>query len=249
VKPGRWLVALAVLAVSAVCVRLGFWQLDRLHEKRSLNAARRAMLAAPPLEAGDRSPEAAAARGRRVALRGRFDSRFTVLLRGREPDGQPGVEVVTPLVLAGDSAAVLVNRGWLAAVDGATLPPEAIPAEAPRVVIGCPEEPLATSARIGLRRIPGDSVTLWSAAGLTPDSLRGLFPYTLAPYVFRELPGPGVPAAPRRSAPEPLNESLHLGYAIQWFLIAALVLGGSLQLARARAATRGASRPRDDPPA
>ena len=41
---------LLVLAATATCVRLGMWQLSRLHEKHALHAAQRALLAEPAIE-------------------------------------------------------------------------------------------------------------------------------------------------------------------------------------------------------
>jgi cytochrome oxidase assembly protein ShyY1 len=41
---------------------------------------------------------------------------------------------------------------------------------------------------------------------------------------------------PLRQAPEPLNESMHLGYAIQWFAIALIFLVGGAALVRTQRA-------------
>src|SRR5258706_6447443 len=116
------------LLTAAVCVRLGVWQLARLHEKEALNARLRTALAAAPgdLAAADRAlahgPDAL--RFGRWAARGRFDETHQFLLMGRARNGEPGVEVVTPLVPDGAGAAsgaggtgaggpaVVVNRGW-----------------------------------------------------------------------------------------------------------------------------------------
>jgi cytochrome oxidase assembly protein ShyY1 len=66
------LAALFVIGMSAVCVRLGFWQISRLHEKQQLNATLRAALAASPRTV-DRATPADSATGRRVAVTGTFD--------------------------------------------------------------------------------------------------------------------------------------------------------------------------------
>jgi cytochrome oxidase assembly protein ShyY1 len=234
VKIGSALYYVAVVLVTAACVGLGIWQLGRLREKQAINAARRSLLAAAPLEAGGTAPPAAAVRGRRVRLRGRFDERFEVLLRGREREGSPGVEVVTPFRLAADSAAVLVDRGWIAADDGATLPAGAPPPDTAHSVTGWVDDRAPIHPIIGLRPLTADSVTTWSAVAASPDSVRALLPYALAPYILNRLADPGTRTTLAPVAPEPLNESMHLGYALQWFLIGALVFAGSLQLARSR---------------
>ncbi|HVP13944.1 MAG TPA: SURF1 family cytochrome oxidase biogenesis protein, partial [Terriglobales bacterium] len=113
--------------------------------------------------------------------------------------------------------------------------PQDHPEPGGREVIGI-AEPLARGAPVSaLARLPGASPELWSARALDPDSLRPRFPYVLAPFWVRQLPGPGVPAEPLRSAPRPLDEFTHVSYAIQWFLFAAILIGGSLAVARTRA--------------
>ncbi len=225
---------LAVVAVAAVCVRLGFWQISRLHEKQRLNAEQSAALASPPIAMGGQPVSLAAIMGRRVRLRGRFDESRQILLGGRPHDGAPGVRVVTPLLLAGGGA-VLVDRGWLYAPDAATARPQDHPEPGERDVTGL-VEPLARSGRgASLTRLGGAGAVVWSARSLDPDSLGPHFPYPLAGYVVRELPGPGVPAQPLRLPPRPYDEWMHVSYAIQWFLFAAILTGGSLAVARSRA--------------
>jgi cytochrome oxidase assembly protein ShyY1 len=73
-------------------------------------------------------------------------------------------------------------------------------------------------------------------------------PWHIAEYVVRALPSPNAPSEPRRASPEPLNEAMHLGYALQWFLIAGLVLGGAIQLARAHGSSARRPSAGPDPP-
>ena len=45
----RWIfTSLLVLAGTALCIRLGIWQLDRLEQRRAFNTHVEAMWAAPP---------------------------------------------------------------------------------------------------------------------------------------------------------------------------------------------------------
>jgi surfeit locus 1 family protein len=234
------LASVLILAVTAVCVRLGFWQIDRWHEKRRLNDAMKAALEAPVIELGLEAGGFEAVRGHRVAVHGRFDERRQILLSYRTHDGAPGVEVVTPLVLAGGRHAVLVDRGWLYAADGATARPQDCPEPGPRTVAGLPVAltPAAArgqaAARASMRVLTTDSLTVWSARGLDPDTLARHLPYALLPWMLRELPGAGVPARPLRAPPRPLDEWTHVSYAVQWFLFGSILLGGSAVLTRSR---------------
>ena len=228
------LVLLLVLGGTALCVRLGFWQLSRLAEKRAMNAALREAIAAPPIEAGGAAPPLERVRGRRVRLTGHFDQSRQILLSGRAKGGSPGVHVVTPLRLAMDSTAVLVDRGWLYSPDAAHARPQDHSEPGERVVIGLADS-IARARPGGMwLEFERDSVTLWSARALDLDSLAARLPYAVAPYVVRELPGPGVPADPARMEPRPFNEFEHVSYAIQWFLFGSILLFGSALLAWSR---------------
>jgi len=236
-------VAAAVLAGATACVRLGLWQLGRWDERERALAAARAALAAPPVPHGAVFADPGSLAGRRVTLAGRFDADRHVVLTGRVRSGEPAVEVVTPLVLPGDSLAVPVLRGWLPAADAVTARPEEHPEPPGRAVTGVVEPLPRGPAGHAWRVRRAGALTVWSTYVLDADSLAapGRFPYALAPYLVRELPGPGVPARPHRAAPPLPDAFLHLSYAVQWFAIAAVLLFGSLALAVVR---RGAGRGR-----
>ena len=234
VRPSSLLWPVLVVAVAALCVRLGFWQISRLHEKQALNTGLRSELAGRPIRLGEISAPVDSLRGRKLEMRGRFDERRQILLAGRAHDGAPGVDVVTPLLLGDGTHAVLVDRGWLYAADGATARPQDYPEPGERAVLGTADSLRRGAGGPPLRSIPGDSIQLLSARWLDLDSLAPRFPYALAPVVLRELPGPGVPEKPLRRPPRPLDEFMHVSYAIQWFTFAAILLGGSAAVARSR---------------
>jgi surfeit locus 1 family protein len=228
----RHLAAIVFVAVmTTVCIRLGFWQISRLHEKQALNAAQRAALAAPPVNLGDAAIPVAAVQSRRVAITGTFDERHQFLLAGHVLDGSPGVSVVTPLVQADGERAVLVERGWLPADDASTGHPERFPEPGVRTVTGMAVPLQSGRGGPALHAIRSDSASLWSARWVDGDSIGARVPYALAAFIVRELPGAGVPDLPRRTVPRPYDEDMHRNYAIQWFLFAVILLGGSVILA------------------
>ena len=243
------LFAALVIAGVALCVRLGFWQLSRWHFKRALNARLVEAEHAPPLRAR-RAPPFAQVRGRYLELPGSYDERHQIVIGGHLHQDVPGIEVITPLVLE-DGSAVLVNRGWVpVAVAGpVSLAPYDEPG--PQRVVGYPESLLTGRRGPPLAvRTTATGTVYWSRE-LDLDTLAARLPYGLAPYVLRQAPGPGVPARPLRSRPEPWDEGMHLGYAIQWFSIALIVLVGSIWLAwaRRRSSARTPISPPPAPPA
>ena len=240
---------LLVLAATATCIRLGFWQLSRLHEKHVLHAAQRALLAEPALELTQALPPSTPEAGRRVHALGRWDRSVHVLLSGRTHLGAAGVTLLTPLRLASGEA-VLVERGWIAADDARIAHPERFP-DTTADVIGL-AEPFTRSAHpVVWAQLAADSpgVTLWSARMPEADSAAARIRGPLAPWLLRALPDASTPharggeAAPIAEPYQVPDEAMHLSYAIQWFAFAAIVSLGSLALALRRKRVAGPSRP------
>lgn len=224
------LIAVVLIAAAALCARLAFWQLARLDQKRAINERAAAALAAPPIALTSASQSARELLGRRIQASGAYDEGRQILLSGLVREGEPGVEVLTPLLLTGGGA-VLVNRGWLPAPDAVTARPEDDAEPGPRDVVGVAEPLSSGTPTPAWRALRADSVTIWSAHGIGLDSVRTRFPYPVAGLTLRQLPDPKLPVRPLRSAPEPVGTTMHLSYAIQWFLFAGAFVAGAIFLA------------------
>ena len=233
----RTLIALLLLA-GAVCARLGFWQVDRLRERRAANRVAEAALLAPVVRlpgAAD-SPEQWA--GRRIEAVGRYDPAHEVVVRGQALDGSPGVHLVTPLRLEGSDTALLVNRGFVPSPDAVTAETEALGEEGELRVSGI-AMPIPAG---GGRPIERREQVSW--ARLDRAALAEQLPYPLYPVYLRQSPDPALPRLPRRLAEPALNDGPHLNYAIQWFLFAAMAAGFAIVVVArgdrmARAPSRG----------
>lgn len=116
------LLGVVAVALAALFVRLGFWQLDRHGERSAGVRARAERAAAPRLEwarPGDVPADTTGLLGHRARLTGRWDRAGEVILRSRTLEGRAGAEVLTPLVVGDEPGqVVMVLRGWLPAPDG-----------------------------------------------------------------------------------------------------------------------------------
>ncbi len=224
---GRWggrlpLVVLSIV-VAGICVRLGVWQLDRLAERRRVNAGLAASRGAAPVAVLAAGTLAETLAQRRVAVRGAPDYVRERVWSGRTFDGTPGVAILTPVRLA-DGSAVLVDRGWVPSPDARTVDLAATREGDTLEVVG-----------LALRgpRARGDA---------DPAALADSFPYPLASLVVQWLPDAGAWSASRlpvRRWPAPrLDDGPHRSYAIQWFAFAAIAIGGSVALLRKRGSAR-----------
>ena len=233
------LLGFAVIA-AAVCVRLGIWQLARLDQRRARNATVVARLREPGVAPGALPADTSVIRYRRVRVLGRPDYAHEIVLIGRTRDGAPGVNIVTPLRVAGHDTAVLVNRGWVYSPNGADVDLARWREADSLDVTGFVEIP---SRRGGVSRLPSNPRAYrWlDAARLARDVG---YPVT-AWYVTVTLPAGAVQdsVTPARLAPPPLDEGPHLSYALQWFSFAVISIVGVVIFLRAeRRDAHGAAR-------
>src|SRR5262245_1134236 len=96
----------------ALLAGLGFWQIQRLHEKEALIASVEAGVKAPAVPFAEALKQGAAADYHHVELRGHFlhDKELYVFSRGLM--GAVGVDIITPLI-QDNGEAVLVDRGFV----------------------------------------------------------------------------------------------------------------------------------------
>jgi surfeit locus 1 family protein len=244
----RWM-TLAVLIGVAVCCRLGIWQLDRLAQRRAQNALIHARMAQPAIVLTGAPVDPDALDYRRVEARGVYDFAQEIVLLGRAFNGAPGVHVITPLRLAGSDAAVLVDRGWLPLDQSSPEARRAFTEPGTVAVQGVARRPPHDGPR-NPQPEPGQTrLDRWLSLDI--PRIQAQTGYPLLPLVIEEQPAPGQPALPRRVATTDLGEGPHLGYAIQWFAFAVILLVGYLALmyqqAREQAATRQPAGPHPTP--
>jgi len=217
----RYLVLIVGIAVAAVCVRLGVWQLDRLGQRKSRNAVIETALAAPPIDLSAPSTGVDSLQYRRVRARGTFDFEHEIVVMARAHDGVPAVHVVTPFVL-GDGTAVLVERGWVPSPDGRTVDLAPLREPGTRDVDGV-VIPSSISPATGA---PSRSWPRYVRSA-DPRQLASAFPYGLLPVVVRRTLVPPDGLSVVRPVPLPeLTNGPHLSYAVQWFAFATIALVG-----------------------
>jgi surfeit locus 1 family protein len=222
---------------AAVFVRLGFWQLSRLHERRERNAPLQTRLARSETEL--RSLPVDSAEYRRVSVHGTLDTTHELVLATRSHQGSPGVYLLTPLRIAGSDTAVLVNRGWVYAADGMSVDLQRW-RENDTLYSGyaelIPERADARAAAPVTSRASGRPNLL---RRLDREALANALPYPVSPVcLVATAPDSSKPLTQRvvRLGLPVLDEGPHLGYAFQWFSFATIaIVGAGLVAHRSRA--------------
>ena len=226
------------LAVSVGCIRLGFWQVRRLSERRAANALVTARLGEPAVQLATLTGDTAV-RFRRARAAGTYDYPNEFVLTSRSRNGSPGVHVITPLRVPGNDTALLVNRGWVYAPDGMKIDltlyhEDTVTTEVDGFVERFARAlgPVTTpSVERAVRRLDHDSITT-------------RLPYPVAPVILVQQMDSGEFAAvdrgtPVRVEPPPLDEGSHRAYAIQWFGFALVGIAGSILVLQRDRARRG----------
>jgi surfeit locus 1 family protein len=229
----RWIITtLLVIVAVVVMVRLGFWQLDRLSQRRAFNSRVLAQTQAAVLDLSTGLPQDVQSlydmEYRQVTARGEYDFANDILLRNQVWEGQPGYHLFTPLRLPGSTYAVLVDRGFIpldegkpglrvkydqnsaGQVSGILLRPVV-----PRY-FGVPDPTLA----------PGETrLDAWNAIRL--ERIQAQVGYPILPVYIQSAPEPSQSGAPFASLVQPdLSEGPHMGYALQWFSFATILALG-----------------------
>lgn len=237
----RWILShLFVLALVVAMASAGFWQLDRLQEKKDRNArveARTAeeVVAVETLTAPGAYDEADGLEFRRVTATGTYRADQEVLVRSRSRDGAPGSWVLTPLALA-DGTEVAVNRGWISNSGQLEAVPERYAAPGGEVTVTGLVRRTETRGSFG----PTDPSegTLRNLARADVERLDEQVPEDLLPvYVQLEEQDPaGARGARPTPVPIPaLDEGPHLSYAVQWAIFTTVALVGYPLILRRRA--------------
>lgn len=233
----RWLFFGLAMVIGAICFRLGFWQLDRLGQRRARNAAIEASLAQPPLTlpADPFAGEELAYRHARA--RGTYVPEDEIYLTNRALEEIAGVHVVTPLRLEGRPEVLLVDRGWISDIDYRTRSPEswalAGPVEVEGILMPSQREP-AISFFADPIPAPGEPpLKTWRALYL-PGIESQLESPVVGAFLMQES-DPGNPSLPIPAPELDRSEGPHLGYAFQWFAFATTAfLGGVYWIRRSR---------------
>jgi len=214
------------LGVAALCASLGAWQLQRMHAKQALLDA-----SARVLEERRAQPLAVAADAARVrdydwaAGRGRFAPLPAVLLDNQNRDSRPGVRAYRVFLPDGrDATPLLVELGWLPLPGDRRMPEIPMPAPGTTAVSGLVLPPPSPGLASPAVQAQADGTAL--VVALEPATIAGALGLpALAPRILRL--DPDLPMGYARDLellPNTLPPDRHLGYAVQWFALAAAVL-------------------------
>ncbi len=229
-RRGTWLLGWSLALVLAVLfAALGRWQLGRMDEKQAmLDQVAATLQQRQPLSLAAAADPARARDFDWAQGGGHFLDAPAVLLDNQQRGGRPGVRVYRAFAPDG-AEPLLVELGWLPLPGDRTMPqPAAIPG--PQRVQGLLAPPPSAGLADGLSTAtPGGDVL---AVRLDAPGLPALLGLERLPARVLKL-DPALPLGHARDLdvlPNTLPPQKHLGYAVQWFGLAAAVLATALVL-------------------
>lgn len=214
----RYFPPFAAVVFVVVFGSLGFWQLDRAAQKKTLLAGFEDNTGYMSLDG--RLP---ARPYQPIEARGRYQGEQQVLLENIVRDGRVGYFVITPFQQSGDNALLLVNRGWLPMPDRAM-------GDALRIEVDSDVRTLRGRAgqlpQVSVR--PGESfegADGWPRHATYPtlDEVAAQLDAELLPFVLLLDPDQGD-GFRRQWQPQVSGPMTNYSYAFQWFAMAIAVL-------------------------
>ncbi|WP_422136124.1 SURF1 family protein [Endozoicomonas sp. ALD040] len=217
-KSYRVKLSLLVLLLLPLLIKLGFWQMSRYQEKLELEQTLAERQTMPALSLSDIS-RYSDAMYLPINVRGRFIFGRAFFLDNQIHEGRAGYDLIMPF-LANDGQYLLVNRGWIPAQSRDSLPE-----------IKTPDGELELTGK--LYRLLGNPFTLgediwheeWPKRiqAIHFDRMGEALGQTLPLYILKlEQNQPGAYLI--RPLTMKTTSQKHLGYAIQWFLMALVLL-------------------------
>jgi cytochrome oxidase assembly protein ShyY1 len=218
-QPNKKLLAFS-FCLFPLLIGLGFWQLDRADEKQRIVEQYRTNQQAAPANAEVLMTEEQL-QYHSARLEGELDAGRRLILDNRVKNGRPGYEILEALTVDGLDQKILVNRGWVPASLDRTQLPLVAPVTGKVQLHGSLYQTLG-----GYRLDDGIGlVSQWPArvgwvSAARAEALYGedFFPYQLR--LAQDSPG----ALQTGWATVSVQPAKHTGYAVQWFVMALVLV-------------------------
>jgi surfeit locus 1 family protein len=226
---------IAIVAIGLM-LRLGIWQLDRREQRRQFNARVASQISAQELIlAGDNLLlDLFNMEYRSVVVDGVYDHEHEFVLRNQvwvnpENVSYNGVHLLTPLLIKDSDKVVLVDRGWIPAQYASQTERKQF-SETGEVVIHGIIRRSQSKGQIGFvvdpTLAPGENrLDVWNNVNV--ERIQEQLPYEMLDIYVLQLPEAAHSDLPyRHTVHIELTEGSHLGFAMQWFIFAVIVLVG-----------------------
>ena len=220
----KWMITTILVIIGVfVLIRLGFWQLDRLDQRRAFNDHYLEQVSLEPINLSGQSIPVGleGMEYRKVSVEGFFDFKNEIYLQNHAHENQPGYRVVTPLLIENQNLAVLIDRGWISLSDLKNISSINEQYEQAQTINGIIRNPNSKDKIVDTVKSSEDNSNLYLYVDIA--SVQNKANYQLLPiYIQLEGDSHGEKPIPQTQEIE-ITEGPHFGYALQWFIFASLL--------------------------
>lgn len=213
-----WIPFIASVAMVALGVSLGQWQMRRAAEKQGKETMLALREAAPPVRLGGKLTALDQIEYHRVLASGEFVRDWPVYLDNRPYQGKAGFYVLMPFKIAGSDLHVMVARGWVARdmSEREKLPAYPTP-EGTVEIAGVAKRGLARLMELGHAQTPVGRQAILQNIDIAEFASASKF--AMQPFLIEQSkPNDGVSDQLVRDWPRPASGmEKNLGYAFQWY--------------------------------
>lgn len=216
-EPKLWAIIITI-ASALIFIELGKWQLSRADEKTARYEQLEEYAKQPAIKLPGALIKLKDFQYREIEVEGEYLSEYTIFLDNKTHKGRAGYHIVTPLKIANSSVCVAINRGWVATgYDRAVLPEIAEvngQVKVTGVVVSSELRALELSNTLPTGKVWGnfDLNRYQEVVNLKMQPIMVLQKDRIEDGLIRDWDKPDSGA------------SKNIGYAIQWFLLAATAI-------------------------
>ncbi len=213
---------LAYLCTVSILIALGIWQLGRAEQKRSFFEQQKQGLASSEILelTSVITGDVESLRYKNVQAIGHYDQSHQFLIDNQVSNGRVGYFVLTPFIIAGQSKAVLVNRGWVPLNQDRSILPDIQIVTEQSVLKGRINNFPSVGLKLADAEIPTKG---WPSVLQVVDArvLSEKLGYSVA--IFQVELDKNLPEGFKREwqVTTIMPPEQHLAYAVQWFALAA----------------------------
>jgi surfeit locus 1 family protein len=213
-KP-KFIPTVATVLLLILMINLGMWQSNKANQKQIKKDLFEQREKDDFASIGTADVDLETMKYRRVAVKGRFETEFQILLDNKVYNGQAGYHVITPLHISGSEKRILINRGWIPVGSDRNILPKIDTVSSEVEVTGYLQD--FTGRYIELGKSDSTWQTVWQ--NLNIDRYKKQVKYEVQPALLL-LDSSSTAGGFIREWPKPdYRIEVNRGYAIQWYLM------------------------------
>lgn len=216
-EPKLWVIFVTAVFV-IIFIELGKWQLSRADEKNARHEQLAQHAKQPPVTLPGTLVKLEDFQYREVEVRGEYLAEHTIYLDNKTHQGRAGYHIITPLKVSNGPLHVVINRGWIATGYDRSVLPQVTEIKGEVKVTGLVVSPELRTLKLSDKVTPG---VVWGNFNL--QRYQEITRLELQPLMI--LQKDQVEDGLIRDWDRPdSGAAKNLGYAVQWFLLAATAI-------------------------